>query len=255
MSPFVAGMLVLVVSFGGALAGMQLRRSLPPHHLDESSGNTVKVAIGLIATMTALVLGLITGSAKSSFDETSKAIERGAAELISLDRALVRYGPETAEVRKALRSALAARIDAAWPQGNGPPRLEVEDVRRAENIVAAIHALEPTNEEQRWLRSRSADLGEAVLDARWLTANAGSASMLGPFLTALLFWLAMTFTSFGLFAPRNGTVLGALLVCAVSVASAVFLVLEMDGPFTGLVKVSPEPLRYALTQMDRGPEI
>ncbi|HEX5048366.1 MAG TPA: hypothetical protein VFX89_14710 [Gammaproteobacteria bacterium] len=251
MQPVIVGVVVLVVAFGGALAGMWLRSVLPQHHLDAESSGTVKVAIGLIATMTALVLGLITGSAKSSFDETSKAIEHTSHELLSLDRALSRYGPETAEIRALFRGAVASRIEATWPRGGGAAELDTPDLTRAENIVAKIHALAPQTDEQRWLQSRASDLGEAVLDARWLTANEGGATVLEPFLAALVFWLATTFASFGLFAPRNATVLCALLVCAISVASAVFLVLEMDSPFTGLVKVSGEPLHYALAQMER----
>ena len=61
----------------------------------------------------------------------------------------------------------------------------------------------------------------------------------------LLFWLTITFTSFGLFAPRNVTVLAVLFFCALSVTSALFLVVEMDGPFDGLIKASADPLRYA----------
>jgi hypothetical protein len=230
---------------------MWLRGVLPKHHLDAESSGTVKVAIGLIATMTALVLGLITGSAKSSFDDTSKAIEHTARDLISLDRVLSRYGPETAEIRAEFRNAVAARVAATWPSGGGSAELETLDLTRAESIVAKIHGLEPRNEEQRWLQSRASDLGETVLDARWLTASEGAATVLEPFLAALIFWLAMTFASFGLFAPRNATVLSALLVCAISVGSAVLLVLEMDTPFSGLVKVSGEPLHYALAQMER----
>jgi hypothetical protein len=70
-----------------------------------------------------------------------------------------------------------------------------------------------------------------------------------PFLIVLVFWLTITFMSFGLQAPANSTVLTVLLLCALSVAGAVFLVLEMDGPFDGLIKVSPEPLRFALTRL------
>jgi hypothetical protein len=251
VQPIIVGALVLAVAFGGALAGMWLRGVLPQHHLDAESGGTVKVAIGLIATMTALVLGLITGSAKGSFDETNKAIERTSHELLSLDRALSRYGPETAEIRAQFRTAVASRIEATWPRDGGAASLETPDLTRAENIVARIHSMTPQTEEQRWLQSRASDLSEAVLDARWVATDEGGASALGPFLAALIFWLAITFTSFGLFAPRNATVLCALFVCAFSVASAVFLVLEMDSPFSGLVKVSGEPLRYALAQMER----
>jgi hypothetical protein len=86
---------------------------------------------------------------------------------------------------------------------------------------------------------------EATLQARWLLFAGGESAIPLPFLVVLLFWLTITFTSFGLFAPRNVTVLAVLFVCALSVTSALFLVVEMDGPFDGLIKASADPLRYA----------
>ena len=70
-----------------------------------------------------------------------------------------------------------------------------------------------------------------------------------PFLVVVIFWLTVTFTSFGLFAPRNATVVAVLAVSAMSVAGAVFLILELDGPFSGVIKVSSGPLRYALENL------
>ncbi len=251
MNPIVIGTLVLTCTFGGALAGMWLRGVLPPQHLDAESSGTVKVGIGLIATMTALVLGLVTGSAKSSFDVTNKAVRDTATDLIALDRTLARYGPETDEARALFRAQVKNRMDRIWPPDGGAPELDVPNAQSAETIAALIQSLEPKTEAQRWLRTRAENLTEAALDARWLVSSSTGTTVLAPFLTALLFWLSITFVSFGLFAPRNFTVIGTLFVCSLSVAGAVFLVLEMDGPFEGLVRVSPQPLQYALEQMNR----
>jgi hypothetical protein len=252
VNPIAIGALVLVCTFGGALAGMWLRGVLPTQHLDAESTGTVKVGIGLIATMTALVLGLVTGAAKSSFDQMSTAIRNTATDLLALDRTLARYGPEGAEARNLLYHAVQVRLDAIWPQSSSQTvKLDVPDVGSAETLVARIQGLAPQNDEQRWLRSRALSLGEDMLEARWIASSGGGTTVLGPFLVALLFWLGLTFASFGLFAPRNVTVIATLFLCALSVAGAVFLVLEMDGPFEGVVKVSPQPLRYALAQMNQ----
>jgi hypothetical protein len=127
----------------------------------------------------------------------------------------------------------------------------VPNVQSAETIASLIQSLSPQTDQQRWLRARAENLAEAALDARWLVSSSAGTTVLAPFLAALLFWLSITFVSFGLFAPRNFTVIGTLFVCSLSVAGAVFLVLEMDGPFEGLVRVSPQPVRYALEQMNR----
>jgi hypothetical protein len=249
VNPLLVGFLVLNCTFVGALVGMWLHGVLPAQHLSAESSGTVKVGIGLVATMTALVLGLITGSAKTSFDAVNSEIRDTAADILSLDRVLARFGPGSDEPRVALHALVSNRLDAIWPLDGRTPLLRVPDVRAAENFAGQIQALAPQTDEQTWLRTRAVNLTESLLEARWLIVAGDSTAVLAPFLAALLFWLAITFMSFGLFAPRNLTVIATLFVCSIAVSSAVFLVLEMDGPFEGVVKVSPQPLRYALEQM------
>ena len=120
-----------------------------------------------------------------------------------------------------------------------------------EELADGIRGLTPRDASQRALQSRALDLAEALLQARWLVFASTGTSVPLPFFVVLLFWLTITFASFGLFAPRNATVLVALFVCALSVGGAVFLILEMDGPFDGLVKVSADPLRYAHAHLNQ----
>jgi len=253
MNPTAIGTVVFACAFGGALVGMRLRATLPEHHLKDDSRDTMKLGIGLIATMTALILGLVTASAKSSFDALDLTVKRMATQVLSLDRALARYGPETGEIRAAVKHAVASRIDIAWPQDLPRPARPdpAELMREAEAIGGRIHGLSPQNDTQRWLRSRALDLAEAVLEARWGVFGTGSSSVPVLFLVVLVFWLTITFASFGLFAPRNATVIAVLFVCALSVAGAVFLILEMDGPFEGLIKVSADPLRFAHSRLNQ----
>jgi hypothetical protein len=234
---------------------MWLRTALPKGHLDAESRDTVKVGIGLIATMTALVLGLVTASAKSSFDSVNAAVKQTSVQILTLDRVLARYGPETVAIRGSIRQVLQSRIEMTWPQGSSGSA-EQGTTRAgpgptAEDLAEAIRALDARNDSQRALRSRALELIESVLQARWFMFVGGETSVPGPFLAILLFWLTITFTSFGLFAPRNATVLTVLFVCAASVSSALFLVLELDGPFDGIIKASAEPLRYALAHINQ----
>jgi hypothetical protein len=142
-----------------------------------------------------------------------------------------------------------------WPQDSSKPaKLDTMHPgvsSEAERLAEAIRALKPRDDSQRGLQSHALDLTEALLQTRWLVLAGTETSVPVPFLVILLFWLTITFGSFGLFAPRNATVLMVLFVCAVSVASAVFLVLEMDTPFGGLLKVSADPLRYALAHLNQ----
>jgi hypothetical protein len=90
-----------------------------------------------------------------------------------------------------------------------------------------------------------------LLLSRWLVMSGTETSVPTPFLGVLMFWLTVIFVSFGLYAPRNGTVTAVLFVCALSIGCALFLVLEMDGPFDGLIRVSPDPVRFAYTHLNR----
>lgn len=248
----VVGAIVFTFTFAGALIGIWLRTVLPKSHFDAESRDTVKVGIGLIATMTALVLGLITASAKSTFDDVDKTARQSATQFLALDRELARYGPETSEIRKGLKSAVGARIDMIWPLDSSKlVILDSQIMADSEGLADAIRSLTPQNEAQRALQSRALDLAEELLQARWFVVTSARASVPFPFLVVLLFWLTITFTSFGLFAPRNALVITVLFVCALSVGSAVFLVLEMDGPFEGLLKVSADPLRAAHARLNQ----
>src|ERR1044072_6214156 len=92
----------LLCTFGSAMLGMHLRNIIPEHHLDTESKDTLKLGAGLVATMTALLLGLMIASVKTSFDSIDGALKQTAAQMLALDRALARYGPETSEIRQAL---------------------------------------------------------------------------------------------------------------------------------------------------------
>ena len=178
MNASVVGIIVFACTFAGALLGMWLRTVLPEHYFDAGSRDTVMVGIGLIATMTALVLGLVTASAKSSFDDVSTAVKQTATQLLALDRTLARYGPETGEIRRDLQRVVGARIDMIWPQDSSKPA-NLDPMRGAEveGLADAIRALKPRDDSQRALQARALDVAEAVLQARWLLIAGTGASV------------------------------------------------------------------------------
>ena len=253
MNPTLVGAIVFGCTFGGALLGFWLQARAKPH-LDAESRDTVKTAIGLVATMTALILGLITASAKSSFDAVNLAVKSSATDILTLDRLLARYGPETRELRGAFQHAVARRIDMTWPTGSSLP-VQLDPSRLSsdvEGLAEQVRALTPRDDSQRSLQARALDVAEKLLEARWLvSAGSDEASVPVLFLVVMLFWLTITFASFGLLATRNATVVTFLFVSAVSVGSALFLILEMDGPFGGLLRVSADPLRFALAHLNQ----
>ena len=252
MNANVVGIIVFTSTFGAALLGMRFRTLLPKHYFDTESRDTVKVGIGLIASMTALVLGLVTASAKSSFDNVNTAVKAFATQILTLDRTLARYGAETGGIRNDLQRMIGARIEMIWPQDSyKPASLDPIRMSGGEEVARAIRNLNPTDDSRRALQARALDLAEVLLQSRWIVTTSTGASVPLPFLAVLLFWLTITFASFGLFGPRNAMVVAVLFVCALSVASALFLVLEMDGPFEGLLKVSGDPLRSAYARLNQ----
>jgi hypothetical protein len=253
MNPTLIGTIVFACTLGGVLLGMWLRTILPEQHLNNESRDTVRLGAGLIATMTALVLGLVTASAKSSFDTMSTTVKTTAIDILTLDRLLARYGSETREIRGTLQDITASRVDMIWPQGSSRPTAvdPLGTAAAAEGIADRVRGLMSRDDSQRALQSQALALIESVLRTRWLVYASGGSSIPLPFLVVLLFWLTITFASFGLFAPRNATVISVLFVCALSVGGAVFLIAEMDGPFDGLLKVSAEPMRYTLLHLNK----
>jgi hypothetical protein len=231
---------------------MWVRSRLPHEHFSNETKDTVKLGIGLVATMTALVLGLITASAKNSFDAVDAAIKHAAVELLTLDRTLARYGPETREIRAAMKEALGRKIETTWPRDPASPaRIDpAESVGSMESLAVSIGTLKPGNDEQRRLQERARDLTEALLTQRWLAVSDDASAIPLVFLLILALWLTISFVSFGLFAPQNGTVITMFVLSALSVASAVFIVLEMDRPLDGLIRVAPDALIRAYERMN-----
>ena len=253
MSALAISGIALACVLGGALLGMFLRARLPGHHLSPDSKDGVKLGVGLIATMAALVIGLLIASAKGSLDTVNSELRQGGANIILLDRVLARYGPEAADIRELIRRSLARRLDMVWPEDRSPAE-QLQSLGKGPSVVESfedkIRELTPHNDAQRTLQARALQISGDLAQARWLLfGQIGESSILGPFLIVLVIWLSVIFASFGLLAPRNTTVIAVLLLCALSVSAAVFLILEMDTPFGGLMKVSSAPLRYALSHL------
>ena len=247
MSAMAISWIVFACVFAAALLGMFLRNCLPEHHLNEDSKDVVKVGMALIATMSALLLGLLIASAKGSYDAQSSELTQLSANIILLDRILARYGPETKEVRDMLRRTVVS-VDRRWSQGTSrSEKLDSAETRAGgASFSEKIQELAPRNDFQRSLQGQAVQIALDLGRARALLLEQAGSSIPTPFLVVVVFWLAVIFTSFGLFAPYNATVIATLFVCALSVSGAIFLILELDSPFSGLLQISDLPLRNAL---------
>jgi hypothetical protein len=251
MNPIEIGCIALVCTFGGSLCGMALRVALPKPQMSTETKDLIKLGMGLIGTMTALVLGLLIASAKDSFDTKSKELTDMSADLVLLDRALAHYGAETAPIRELLHRAVARLLDQIWPGSNTPSSSADPAAIGAEVIYDKILALSPKSDAERSVQSQALSIGLSVAKTRWLLFEQGSNSINTPFLTMLICWLTVLFISFGLHAPFNATVVASLLVCALAASSAIWLILEMYIPFQGAIQISDVPLRSVLLHLGR----
>ena len=245
MSTLSIAAIVFACVFGGALFGMFLGAVLPKHHLSPDARDVIKVAMAMIATLAALVLGLLTASAKSSLDEKESQLRSAAAQVVLLDRTMAAYGEETQEARDLLEQIVAARIRQIWPEEDAT--VTPGAIGRGSGIEAVD--LSPQTDAQRWLQSTALETSGSIAAARWVVLQEIGSSVQWPFMAILVFWLAIIFASFGLFAPRNTSVAVTLFVAALSVAGSIYLILAMDQPYSGPIKISSAPLRTVLEQL------
>ena len=253
MSAIIIGLITFACTFGGALLGMYLRNILPDHHLQDDSKDAMKAGIAIVATLAALVLGLLISSAKNSLDEMNTAFTQSGAKIIMLDRVLNFYGPETEEIRGQLRDVVQIMIDRIWHKDK-TKKIKTQTSKRTDGmelIVDKLRVLTPQNDSQRLLQTQALQIGNDLLQSRWLVIEQAQITLPMTFLVILIFWLTILFISSGLFSPYNSTVIIVFLVCAMSVSSAIFLVEDMSRPFEGTMKVSSAPFVKALERLSK----
>jgi hypothetical protein len=250
MDSTVVGALVFAVLFGAGLLGVRVRAALPEDHLSAETKDAVKVGMGLVATMAALVLGLLVASTKGSYDTQKNEVIQMAAKTVFLDRVLANYGSETAESRDLLRRSVGSAINRIWPDKKSSQAAQLDpSASSGEAFFNSIQKLSSENDVQRSLKSQASQIANDIGQMRWLLFEQTETSISLTMLIILISWLAIIFMSAGLFAPPNATVIIALMLAALSVAGAIFLILELDSPFDGVIQISQRPMHNALVHL------
>lgn len=251
MPTFVVSFVVFLCVFGVGFLASILRGKLPEHHLSPETKDTVKITMGLVGTMTALILGLLVASAKGTYDTQRTDIIGMAAKLMVLDRTLAHYGPEAQPTRLALRDNVGRMIARLWPESR-QAKVEVDPTAVAgDSLYDAIEALKPQDDSQRQLKTLALSSAIDIAKARWLFFAQSASAISIPLLAIVILWLTVLSGSFGLFAPSNGTARASLFICALSVSGAIFLILELDTPLTGLIKIPEKPMQMVLEHLGK----
>jgi Protein of unknown function (DUF4239) len=242
-------LIVFICIFGGAVLGIVLHAVLPQHHLSAESKDIVKLGMGLVGTMAALVLGLLVASAKSSYDTQSAEVTQLTTNVSLLDRILAHYGPETKEARNLLRETIARVVSQIWVEDGASTGPASPQSAGGEVLYDKIQELSPKDGSQRSLKTQALSIVMETGKLRQLMFTQGTAAVSIPLLVVLVAWLTVIFISFGLFAPFNATVVSSLFISALSVSGAIFLILDMYTPYTGVIGISSAPLQIALAQL------
>ena len=235
----------------GAAIGMALRRALPADLLEGGSKEAIRLGAGFLSTLAALVIGLMIASAKNTYDTQNTNIRQLGTNAVLVDQMLIKYGPEANAARNLLRETIPSATARIWREsiaGNGGGSFVVSST--GERFYNAIENLKPANAEQTSLKARTIQLTTEMGRTRLLVFTQGEDAIPIPFFIVLVFWLVVIFASFSLFAEPGPIVVASTLLFAISVSSALFLIVDLSHPFDGLMQISNHHLHMVLPKIE-----
>jgi len=248
MSAQLIAFIIFAFMFGGMALGSYLRLVLPDEHTQADSKDILMTAAATMGTLIALIIGLLVTSAKSTYDDTNASMTQAGARIITLDYYLSQYGPEAKELRVLLRQSTAAAIERIWPDEGAQGVVWAKMVAADETaeLYNKIRELSPRNDGQKYLQTQALHIAADMMQTRWMLIEQSQINLPRMFLSVLSFWLIVLFVQFGLLAPQNRTAISAVFICALSMAGAIFLILELNHPLEGRIKISSAPMQKAL---------
>jgi hypothetical protein len=267
MTELESASVVFLILLGATGLGVIVRPLLPEEHKTTETVQVLQLVVGMLVTFAALVLGLLTASAKTVFDTNTDDIRGYATQLIQLDDTLRQYGVEGDTARQLLRAYTAAAIASTWPNeprpaGNYYPTINASegnphnlDSHKLGDMLGQaqrdVREMQPHDGFHQKLVVEALAQFDRLLQQRWKLVEESHGKISSPFDRILVFWLTIIFLCFGLIAPRNALSLVTITLGALSIASALYLILDLDTPFTGAIIIPSQPLRDALAYLSR----
>jgi hypothetical protein len=254
VSIVLAAIVIFVVTLAAGVIGLYAHSRLPPEQKSDSARSVVGQVAGLVSLLLALVLGTLVGTSFAFFGGQKTALEGLSAQMLELDQALAQYGPETQPARDKLRQATQGAYDTFWGSGGADPALlSVASPMAAHRAtIGYLDTLKPeTDAQKQALASARALAGQIEHSRIMMDLQVASGPVTPELLTVLVIWAVVLFFGMGLFAQSNGLVISALSFGALCVAFAVFLILELGLPYTGMFRVDPAALRETLAAMGK----
>ncbi len=247
MSAELVSIITLLLLIVAIISGMQFSEK----GFSTDTKDTVKLATSLVATMSALVLGLLVSSAKNSYDTVRSEVIDLSSKVVFLDRLLIGYGPEAANSRVLAREWIEAATNRMWPKEPGQAPDLTPSGEAAKGVYLSIQNLPAKDDVQRAVKTEATQVIVEIGKIRSLLAAQSVPSISKLMLAVLISWLVIIFFSFSMLAPTNAPAITSLIISALSVCGAIFLILELDHPFGGLMGISSEPMRNALAQLSK----
>lgn len=245
------GVITFALVFGGSLFGLYLSTRLPTHHQSTETKDVVRLGMGMVGTIAALVLGLLVSSAKTYYDNQRDELTQFSANIVLLGRVLDHYGSEAAPASLALRADVAKLLLDTWPQEPTTLPAGASLPVKPEHIFDLVRNLSPKDDLQRSIQSQASTLLVSLGQMRWLIYEQRATTVSRPLLVIMILWLTCIFVSWGLYSPSNATTLTTFFVTALSVSAAIFLIFELYSPYRGFLRVSSTPLRMAYAALSQ----
>ena len=248
---FVVAVAVLV--FAAGVLGLTLHARLPEKHSPDKSAGMIGAMTGLLSLLLALVLGTFAGSAYTLYATQKSELELLGARVLQLDSALEAYGPETQPGRTELRKAIRRTYDEIWGDSGTAGQADAG----LKGIFAGTRDLErfmltlaPKTDVQRQAVVNANAAASDINKTRLLMGLQISGGVPWPMLTIVICWSLLMFCGYGLVSPANRTVVAALGLGAITIASAVFVIIELSDPYSGTFKLSARPVQQTIEALD-----
>ena len=249
MGEVLVGVVIFACLAGAALASLMIYPRFPEHHRQDDTGAVVRLSANLFVVMSSLVLGLMINSAKNTFETIDHNVHNFATQLIILDRSLRLYGPETQDARATLTAYLQRLVDATSPTQKTPAVANRLSELLLNKVGDQLAELQPPEAKRAATLQNATQQLQKVIEQRWVLVGQSEGIIPLPLIALLVAWLTLIFASFGFRAPRNATIVGTFIVSGALAAAAIYLIMDMDTPFSGPIQVSPAPLQRALAEL------
>jgi hypothetical protein len=245
---------IFVLTLAASYAGLETQKRLADEHKTGESKGVVGQVAGLLTLLLALVLGTLIGVSFAYFSTQKTELEGFSAQILRLDQALAQYGPETKPLRDKIKAGIVKGYETFWGGGDADPNLlsVAIPLANAQGISDFLATLQPKTDQQKQALATANLYASMVEQSRLLISLQVASGPVSWILIAIMvFWTVALFFGIGLFAERNALVIAALAFGAASIAFAIFLILELGLPYTGLLKVSPAALEQTIEYIDK----